>query len=81
MQAGAGLLVGIVDEAGEREQGDPVIRVVVAQPGADVVLKVDLGADEDRVEVDHLLETGRLQVEVVELGMDHCVESAMFSAP
>ena len=72
MEAGAGLLLGIVGEAGEREQGDPVIRGVIAEPGADVVLKVDLGADEDRVEIDHLLETGRLQVEVVELGMDHC---------
>ena len=72
MQAGAAVLVRVVAETGEGQQGDPVVSLVVAEPGANVVLKVDLSADEDRVEIDHLLETGGLQVEVVELGMDHC---------
>ena len=34
---GVGLLLGVVDEVGEREQRDPVVRLVVGQPGAEVV--------------------------------------------
>ena len=56
MQAGAGLLLRVVREAWERQQSDPVVGLVIAEPGPDRILEVDLGPDEDGVEVDHLLE-------------------------
>ena len=46
VQPGAGVLVGVVDEARKGEQRDAVVGVVVGQPRADGVLEEDLGADE-----------------------------------
>ena len=71
VHAGACLLLRVLDEVREREQRDPMVRFVVGQPRAALELVDDLGADERPVAVDHLLQTGRLEVEVVELGMDH----------
>ena len=68
---GARVLLRVVDEVREREQRDPVVRVVVRQPGADLVLEDHLRADERAVEVDHLLQPGGLEVDVVELRVDH----------
>ena len=64
-------LLRVVDEVREREQRDPVVGGVVRQPGAAVELEDDLGADERAVEVDHLLQSSGLEVDVVELGVDH----------
>ena len=50
-----------------------MVRTVVGEPGADLVLEDDLRPDERAVEVDHLLEAGGLEVDVVERGVDHCV--------
>ena len=69
----ARVLLRVLDEVREREQRDPVIRAVVGQPRADLVLEDDLGTDERAVEVDHLLQAGRLEVDVVERGVDHGV--------
>jgi hypothetical protein len=58
-----------------------VIGLVVAQPGAHAVLVDDLGAHNRRIELDHLLEARRLQVEVVELRVDDSIWVAHFTAP
>ena len=71
VHAGAGVLLGVVDEVREREECDPVVGFVVGHPGADLVLVDHLGADQGGVEVDHLLQPGGLEVEVVELGVNH----------
>ena len=68
---GARVLLGIVDEVREREQRDAVVRTVVGQPRADLILEHDVDADERAVEVDHLLEAGGLEVDVVEGRMNH----------
>ena len=67
----AGVLLRVVDEVRERQQRDPVIGAVVGQPRADLVLEDDLGTDERAVEVDHLLQAGCLEVDVVEGRVDH----------
>ncbi len=56
VQPGAGVLLGVVDEPGEREQRDAVVGRIVGQPRADVVLEQHLGADDERVPVDQLLQ-------------------------
>jgi hypothetical protein len=71
MEPGVRLLFRVVGEAREGEQRDPVVRLVVAQPGADVIAEDHLGADEDRVVVDHLAQPGGLEVDVVEPRVDH----------
>ena len=56
-----------------------MVGTVVRQPGADLVLEDHLGPDQRPVEVDHLLQAGRLEIDVVELGRDNGVGHA--SAP
>ena len=67
----AGVLVRVIDEVRERQQRDPVIGAVVGQPSAALELEDRLGTDERAVEVDHLLQPRRLEVDVMERGVDH----------
>ena len=55
MHPGSRLLIGVIGEAGEAEQRDPVVRGVVGQPRPGRVLKGDLGAYDGRVPVDQRL--------------------------
>ena len=50
-----------------------MVGAVVGQPRADLVLEDDLGTDERAVEVDHLLQAGCLEIDVVEGRVDHGV--------
>jgi hypothetical protein len=70
MQPRPRVLLGVVDEVRPRGERDAVVGGVVGQPRAEVVLEEHLGPDQDRVPVDHLLQSGRLEVDVVELGVD-----------
>ena len=80
VHARARVLLRVIHEPREGEQRDPVVGAVVAQPRTGGVLEDDLGADHLAVPVDHLLQPRRLEVDVVELGVNHgCRSSGMRS--
>ena len=64
------VLLGVVDEVRERGQRDPVVGLVVGDPGAERIPEEHLGPEQHAVPVDHLLEPGGLEVDVVQLGVD-----------
>src|SRR5271165_659733 len=68
---GAGVLLRVIHEPLEGEQRDAVVGLIVGQPCPVGCLEEDLGSNERAVPVDHLLQARRLQVEMVELGLDH----------
>ena len=71
VQPGSRVLVGVVDEVGERGQRDAVIGLVVGDPGPESVLEQDLRSEQRRVPVDPLhfqlkLATGTQRLDEVE---------------
>ena len=64
-------LLGIIAKAGHREKCDPVIGGVVGGPGRDAVAEIHLGADDEPIPRDHLVEAARLDGDVMEFRLEH----------
>ena len=67
------LLLRVIDKVREGQKRDPVIRLIVRQPRAALKLMMHFRTNQRAVEVDHRLQSRRLEVEVMERWVNDCV--------
>jgi len=64
-------LLRIIPQPRDSQKGDAVTGAVIRRERDVARLKVDLGANDDAVPIDHLLQSSRLEIGVMERGFNH----------
>jgi hypothetical protein len=61
---------GIVAEPGNGQEGDAVVGGIIRHPARGRIAELDLGAEDERVPRDHVVEAARLHGHVMQGGLD-----------
>jgi hypothetical protein len=63
-------LFGIVAKPGNGQKGDPVISGIIGHPARGRIAELDLGAEDERIPRDHLVEVARLHGHMMQGWLD-----------